>query len=123
MTRAALVLALALVCFPAKADMATIAARFVGRGNFTGFPGPWCGAAMSSWYALYKGRNPHLLRARDWARVGRPSSVRPGAIVVWPHHVGVIGRDGAIISGNGRGNRVTSRHRPLHGVIAIRALD
>jgi hypothetical protein len=28
--------------------------------------------------------------ARNWARWGRPSGPRVGAVVVWPHHVGMI---------------------------------
>lgn len=28
--------------------------------------------------------------ARNWARWGRPSGPRVGAVVVWPYHVGMI---------------------------------
>lgn len=61
MKRSALLLALVLAATPARADwlgdlfgaagswaattrgnLATIAARYVGRGNVTGFKGPWC---------------------------------------------------------------------------------
>lgn len=101
--------------------LASIASRFIGRRNFTGFRGPWCGAALSQWVGLYTGRNPHILRARDWARFGRPSRLVPGAIVSKPHHVFVSAGGTCGIGGNEH-DRVESRcGRSLRGVIAIRA--
>ncbi|KAF2991169.1 hypothetical protein OGR47_02625 [Methylocystis sp. MJC1] len=105
-----------------RSGLASVAQSFVGRGNFTGFRGPWCGAAMSEWVALYTGRNPHILRARDWARFGRPSRLVPGAIVSKPHHV-FVSTDGRTcgIGGNEHGRVENRCGRSLRGVIAIRA--
>lgn len=105
-----------------RGGLASIAQRFVGRRNFTGFRGPWCGAAMSAWVALYTGRNPNLLRARDWARFGRPSRLAPGAIVSKPHHV-FVSTDGRTcgVGGNEHGRVEYRCGRSLRGVIAIRA--
>lgn len=66
-----------------------------------------------------------LWLARNWARVGRPTHARPGAIVVWRHHVGrVIAVSGSRIlvhSGND-GHRVRTRWRTTRGVIAFRSV-
>jgi hypothetical protein len=131
-------LALALVSTPARADflgdlfggswlalargnLASVARRFVGRGNFTGFRGPWCGAAISSWVAIYAGRNPHILRARDWARYGRPSRLVAGAIVVQPHHVYVSTGGTCGVGGNEHGRVAYRCGRSMRSVIAVRA--
>jgi len=37
-----------------------------------------------------KGGGPEMNLARNWARWGSPSGPRVGAVVVWPHHVGLI---------------------------------
>lgn len=140
MNRSAMLLALVLAASPARAsdwlgdlfgadgwtarargNLATIAARYVGKPNFTGFRGPWCAVATSQWLEEATGRNPRIFRARDFARFGHSSKPVPGAIVVWPHHVAILGENGAVISGNGRGHRVTMGRRSLRGVIAVRA--
>lgn len=133
-------MALALVSTPARADflddlfggssawmarahgnLAAIAARYSGRGNFTGYHGPWCAVALSHWVEEATGRNPHILRARDFARFGRRSPIIPGAILVWPHHTGIYAGNGLTISGNGRGHRVHLGRHSLRGLIAVRA--
>lgn len=105
----------------ARGGLASIAARYVGQGNFTGFRGPWCAVAMSQWLGEATGRNPHIFRARDFARFGRRSPLVPGALIVRPHHVSVYAGDGYEISGNGRGHRVHMGKRSLRDVIAVRA--
>jgi hypothetical protein len=37
-----------------------------------------------------KGGGPEMNLARNWARWGSSTSPKVGAVVVWPHHVGMI---------------------------------
>lgn len=85
-------------------------------------PARWCG-----WYMRTKfGGGPELNLARNWARVGRSSRPQPGAIVVWPHHVGeiirVTGRMTAIVNSGNDGGAVRTRERSIAGAIAFRIL-
>lgn len=99
------------------------ARRDLGR-NPTGWSRQWCGRQMAMW----AGGGSNL--AADWRHAGRPSSPRPGAIGVMPHHVGVVESVGPgyviLISGNhsGRpGARVVGRGKyPISRFIAFRAL-
>lgn len=84
---------------------------------------PWCGIYMSNYFGIHK---RSLWLARNWAHEGVPvSSPGVGAVVVWPHHVGVIvGEPDAhgrwlVHSGND-GNAVRTRARSLRGAIAFR---
>lgn len=68
-------------------------------------PSRWCG-----WYLRKKlgVQDARYNLARSWYKWGRPSPAQVGAVVVWPHHVGVIvGRDGSgrwlVHSGNDSG--------------------
>jgi len=84
-------------------------------------PGRWCGWQMRQWF----GGGPELNLAANWARVGRASFAHVGAIVVWPHHVGVItGRSGNawIVKSGNDGHTVRERPRSLAGAIAFRDL-
>lgn len=82
----------------------------------------WCGC----WLAAHLGiRDRTLWLARNWARIGRPASAQPGAIVVWGRHVGKVtdvapGRI-KVLSGND-GRMVRERWRPARGVLAYRML-
>jgi hypothetical protein len=84
-------------------------------------PSAWCGW----WMRQHVGHDPGVAFnvARNWAHWGVASSPRVGAIVVWPHHVGVIsGRSNGewiVLSGND-GHQVRNRPRSLSGVIAVR---
>lgn len=88
-----------------------------------GRPAAWCG-----WYELQKhpqagGRELYL--ARNWARVGHPTSPHVGVIVVWSHHVGEIvgGSPGAwVINSGNDGHQVRTRPRSVAGAIAFREL-
>jgi hypothetical protein len=55
--------------------------------------------------------------ARNWARWGRPSGPRVGAVVVWPHHVGMITGQTAdgrwIVRPGNDGGRVRERPRSV----------
>lgn len=142
MKRFALLLALVLAATPARAgdwigdlfgaagswaattrgNLATIAARYVGRGNVTGFKGPWCAVFLSRVVEEKTGRNPQITRARDFARIGSPSRLLPGAVVVQKHHVW-ISTGGTCGVGGNENNRVKYKcGRNLRGVIAIRSL-
>jgi hypothetical protein len=95
-------------------------------------PRAWCGW----WLQTYTGvtsatTHLNLNRAIEWAQVGRATSPKIGAIVVWRHHVGKITGVAAngrylVMSGNSGGHRgartVTERPRSLRGAVAFRSL-
>jgi hypothetical protein len=101
------------------------------RGNFYGsnvaaaraLGLAWCGAEMADELGIHGQQGRQLWLARNWARVGTPTSAHMGAVVVWPHHVGrIVGQENGqwvVRSGNEDGG-VRSRIRSLAGVIAIR---
>lgn len=87
--------------------------------------GAWCGAYMRQVFGI---ADPTLNLARNWARVGsNAGGPRLGAVVVWPHHVGVIRGDPnssgeyLVESGND-GHAVRTRYRSLRGAIAFRSV-
>jgi hypothetical protein len=89
----------------------------------TARPRAWCGW----WLAKQKGiRDARLNLARNWAHLyGSKSGPQPGAVVVWPHHVGelvshVSGNIWIVRSGND-GHAVRERARSIAGAIAFRA--
>lgn len=103
-----------------------VASRYVGRGNFTGFRGPWCGAAMSVVASEATGRRYWILRARDWAHVGRPTTAHVGAVAVLPDHVGTAaGFEGGsvLLAGGNQGGRFGVDRFPLSRVLAFREID
>lgn len=87
-------------------------------------PGKWCG-----WYMrrIFGGDERYNV-ARNWAKRGRATNPRVGAVVVWPHHVGVIvgkSRSGGwlVKSGNTAGGRVAVQNRRISNAIAFRMVD
>ncbi len=107
-----------------KNDASTLlhrAMRDVGR-NPTGWSHKWCGKQMAMW----AGGGSNL--ARDWARYGRPSKPRPGAIGVMNGHVGVVkevqGNRVILVSGNHSGKsgnrKVGVGSYPMSRFIAFR---
>lgn len=96
----------------AKASKASKAKHAIGPR-----PARWCG-----WYMrTQKGGGPELNLARNWKNWGRPSKPKVGAVVVWPHHVGMItGRTAeghwVVRSGNDNG-RVRERPRSVKGAV------
>jgi hypothetical protein len=87
--------------------------------------GAWCGAYMRHVFGV---ADPRLNLARNWASVGaNAGGPQVGAVVVWPHHVGVIrggpdsNGDWLIESGND-GHAVRTRYRSLRGAIAFRSV-
>lgn len=85
---------------------------------------PWCGIYMNQYF----GKNDRSLWvARNWAREGsNAGGPSVGAVVVWPHHVGVIvgqtPRGGWIVHSGNDGGAVRTRERSLAGVIAYRTI-
>ncbi len=82
-----------------------------------GRPGRWCGW----WMRTQKGGGPEYNLAHNWAHWGHPSGPRVGAVVVWPHHVGMItgrtaGGEWVVRSGND-GGRVRERPRSVDGAV------
>jgi hypothetical protein len=97
-------------------------ASFHGR-HYARHGGAWCGAYMRRVFGV---ADPRLNLARNWASVGSSAGgPQVGAVVVWPHHVGVIrggpdtNGDWLIESGND-GRAVRTRYRSLRGAIAFR---
>lgn len=82
---------------------------------------PWCGC----WLRHHLGINDRdYNRAIEWEHYGHASSPHVGAVVVWPHHVGIItgGHPGDwIITSGNDGHAVRSRRRSLARVVAVRA--
>lgn len=66
-------------------------------GRPGGCPSAWCGC----WLAQHLGLNRisiNLNLAWNWSKIGHQTSPQPGAVAVWPHHVGLV-------KGVRRGNR------------------
>jgi len=80
-------------------------------------PARWCGW----WMRTQKGGGPELNLARNWTHWGRPSGTEVGAVVVWPHHVGMItGRAASgqwIVKSGNDGGQVRERPRSVAGAV------
>jgi hypothetical protein len=80
-------------------------------------PARWCGW----WMRTQKGGGPELNLARNWTHWGRPSGPKVGAVVVWPHHVGMItGRAASgqwIVKSGNDGGQVRERPRSVAGAV------
>lgn len=90
-------------------------ARSSGLGSR---PARWCGW----WMRTQLGGGPEFNRAVHWKRWGRPTSgPQIGAVVVWPHHVGMItGRTASgqwIVKSGNDGGRVRERARSVSGAV------
>jgi hypothetical protein len=95
----------------------------VGKiAGWAGRPAAWCGWWMGKQLGLL---DRSLWLARNWARVGtNAGGPAVGAVVVWPHHVGIItgkstGGRWVVKSGND-GHAVRERPRRLDRAIAFR---
>ena len=90
------------------------AKRYEGGG---GRPAKWCGW----WMRTQLGGGPEYNLASNWRRYGRSSGPRVGAVVVWPHHVGIItGRSSSgqwIVKSGNDGGRVRERARSVSGAV------
>ena len=88
-----------------------------GDRSAGGRPRQWCGW----WMRTQKGGGPEMNLAWNWSHWGRASSAQVGAVVVWPHHVGMItGRssDGRwIVKSGNDGGQVRERARSVAGAV------
>ena len=80
-------------------------------------PGKWCG-----WYMRTQlGGGPEFNVAANWRRYGSATSAQVGAVVVWPHHVGIItGRASNgqwIVKSGNDGGAVRERARSVSGAV------
>ena len=78
-------------------------------------PAKWCG-----WYMRTQlGGGPEYNVAANWRRYGSPGSPQVGAVVVWPHHVGIItGQTSSgqwIVKSGNYSNRVHEGPRSIAG--------
>ena len=112
MTVIILILSTSLPVAPAEARGHPTASSHLG-----GRPARWCGW----WMRTQKGGGPEYNLAHNWTRWGRPSGPQVGAVVVWPHHVGMItgrtaGGEWIVKSGND-GGQVRERPRSVTGAV------
>lgn len=80
-------------------------------------PGKWCG-----WYMRTQlGGGPEFNVAANWRRYGSSTTPQVGAVVVWPHHVGIItGRTSNgqwIVKSGNDGGQVRERARSVSGAV------
>jgi hypothetical protein len=112
MTVTLLILSTSLPVAPAEARGHSRASSHLG-----GRPSRWCGW----WMRTQKGGGPEYNLAHNWTHWGHPSGPVVGAVVVWPHHVGMItgrtaGGEWIVKSGND-GGQVRERPRSVAGAV------
>ena len=88
------------------------------RSGYEGKPRQWCGW----WMRTQLGGGPEYNLAANWRRWGQHSSgPQVGAVVVWPHHVGIItgqtARGQWIVKSGNDGGRVRERARSVAGAV------
>lgn len=97
------------------ASAGSIGGRPAGCGGI-----PWCGCYMRHLLGV---SSEAFNLARHWLAYGHPTTAHAGALVVWPHHVGMIkaveGDRALVLSGND-GHAVRERWRSLRGAIGFR---
>src|SRR5262245_30694502 len=90
---------------------------YTSAGSIGARPSKWCGW----WMRTQLGGGPEFNLAWNWSKYGRPASAQVGAIVVWPHHVGMItgrAKNGQwIVKSGNDGNRVRERPRSVAGAV------
>lgn len=91
--------------------------RYASAGGVGGRPRAWCGW----WMRTQLGGGPEYNLAANWRNYGRASGPRVGAVVVWPHHVGMItGRSANgqwIVKSGNDGNAVRERPMSVAGAV------
>lgn len=98
--------------------------RYRHYAGHHGYGVPWCGIYMRTQVGNDPGASYNL--ARNWAHWGTATTLHPGAIVVWPHHVGKIEAGNcpvgsAMVHSGNDGNAIRTRCVSLRGVIAYRS--
>lgn len=80
-------------------------------------PGRWCGW----WMRTQLGGGPEYNLAANWRHYGSSSGPQVGAVVVWPHHVGIITGQAAngqwIVKSGNDGGAVRERARSVAGAV------
>lgn len=80
-------------------------------------PRAWCGW----WMRTQLGGGPEYNLAANWRNYGRPSPPQVGAVVVWPHHVGIITGQASngkwIVKSGNDGGRVRERAQSIAGAV------
>jgi hypothetical protein len=106
---------------PGPEKRTTRHARVTDANGNDARPRAWCGWQMRQWLGVAD-RTFNL--ARRWARYGTNAhGPAVGALVVRPHHVGLItGRTatGFVVKSGDDGHAVRERERSLRGAIAFR---
>ncbi len=91
--------------------------RYASAGGAGGRPRAWCGW----WMRTQLGGGPEYNLAANWRNYGRPSGPQVGAVVVWPHHVGMITGRAAngqwIVKSGNDGNAVRERPMSVAGAV------
>jgi hypothetical protein len=91
--------------------------RYASAGGVGGRPRAWCGW----WMRTQLGGGPEYNLAANWRHYGRASGPRVGAVVVWPHHVGMITGRAAngqwIVKSGNDGNAVRERPMSVAGAV------
>jgi hypothetical protein len=106
-----------------RRDLASVAMRFVGGGNPTGFRGPWCAAFANMIMDRLGIRHVASRRAIDALHDGwRVANPARGDLAVMRHHVTIFvgwgGRGFVAVGGNQGHHRVTLSSYPVRRVIA-----
>jgi hypothetical protein len=91
--------------------------RRYASASVGGRPRAWCGW----WMRTQRGGGPEYNLAANWRHYGRASGPQVGAVVVWPHHVGMItGRSSNgrwIVKSGNDGNAVRERPMSVAGAV------
>ena len=82
-----------------------------------GRPRAWCGW----WMRTQLGGGPEYNLAANWRNYGHSSGPQIGAVVVWPHHVGIITGQASngqwIVKSGNDGNAVRERPQSVAGAV------
>ena len=82
-----------------------------------GRPSQWCGW----WMRTQLGGGPEYNLAANWRNWGRAAHALVGAVVVWPHHVGIITGQKSngqwIVKSGNDGGAVRERARSVSGAV------
>lgn len=99
------------------------AQRYLGSGRFTKLARAWCADAMNAWLARAGLRGTGDGRAISFARYGRATAPKVGAIAVARNHVGIVAgfeRGKVLLLSGNHGNRVAYGLYAMNRFIAFR---
>ena len=101
----------------ARASRAERTSGWESSGSLGPRPKQWCGW----WMRSQLGGGPAYNLAANWRHYGSASSPHVGAVVVWPHHVGIItgqaGNGRWIVRSGNYGGRVGEAARSIAGAV------